>query len=63
MFSPITKREGKEILYSLDNEESTFLFPLTMKIENRDKVTCSYSIPSLLCPQLMDKESQQRALF
>lgn len=47
MFSPIAKKEGKEILYSLDNEESTFLFHLIMKIENRDELTCSYSIPSL----------------
>lgn len=63
MFSPIAKKEGKEILYSLDNEESTFLFHLIMKIENRDELTCSYSIPSLWCPWLTDKESPQRALF
>ena len=59
MFSPITKREGKEILYSLDSEESTFLFPLTRKTEKRGEVTCPYSIPSLQCPQLMDKRASK----
>lgn len=47
MFFPITKREGEEILDSLDTEESTFLFPLTVKVENRGEMTCSYPTPFL----------------
>lgn len=59
MFSPITKREGKEILDSLDTEENTFLFPLTVKIENRGEVTCSYPTPFLWCPQLAKRASKE----
>lgn len=61
MFSLVTKREEMENLNSLDAEENTFLFPLTVKIENRDEVTCSYPTPFLQCPWLT--KTQQRTLL
>lgn len=62
MFSLVTKREEMEILNSLDTEENVFLFPLTIKIENRDEATCSYPTLFFAVP-LADKESQQTTLL
>lgn len=59
MFSLVTKREEMEILNSLDTEENVFLFPLTIKIENRDEATCSYPTLFLQCPWLTKRASKQ----